>query len=70
MLKYLDELDIYRQYWFGTITPYGKHIECFENMTRKLKGYIHNCTISFLDLYEKVKRNIPDLRPTTKKLDS
>ena len=27
MLKYLDELDIYKQYWFVTITPYGKDIE-------------------------------------------
>ncbi len=27
MLKYLDELDVYKQYWFVTITPYGKDIE-------------------------------------------
>ena len=27
MIKYLDELDKYRQYWFVTITPYGKDIE-------------------------------------------
>ena len=111
MLKYLDELDIYRQYWFVTITPYGKdiepavpnkekviesfkklsnhvgadsigwrydpifinndfdmekHIECFKDMASKLNGYTNNCTISFLDLYEKVKRNAPDLRVPTK----
>ncbi len=111
MLKYLDELDIYKQYWFVTITPYGKeiepavpdkekviesfkklsnhvgvesigwrydpifitkdfdvkkHIQCFEKIASQLKGYTHNCTISFLDLYEKVKRNAPDLRPPTK----
>lgn len=110
MLKYLSELDCYKQYWFVTITPYGKdiepavpykekviesfkklsnhiginsigwrydpifinkdfnvekHIECFENMAKQLKGYTHNCTISFLDLYEKVRRNAPDLRPPT-----
>lgn len=35
-------------------------------MTNHLKGYTHNCTINFLDLYEKVKRNAPDLRPPTK----
>lgn len=35
-------------------------------MAKDLKGYTHNCTISFLDLYEKVKRNAPDLRPPTK----
>lgn len=111
MLTYLDELDKYKQYWFVTITPYGKdiepnvpdkqkviesfkklsdhigidsigwrydpiflgnrfdvsgHIECFEKMAKELKGYTHNCTISFLDLYEKVKRNAPDIRPPTK----
>ena len=27
MLKYLGELDKYKQYWFVTITPYGKDIE-------------------------------------------
>lgn len=35
-------------------------------MAKNLKGYTHNCTISFLDLYEKVKRNAKDLRPPTK----
>ena len=108
MLKYLDELDRYKQYWFVTITPYGKdiepnvpkkdkvidsfkrlskhigidsigwrydpiffnnefdlskHIKMFEIFAKKLKGYTHDCTISFLDLYEKVKRNAKDLRP-------
>ena len=111
MLKYLDELDKYKQYWFVTITPYGKdiepvvpdkekviqsfkilsnhvgvdsigwrydpifmnkdfdvekHIECFKNIAQELKGYTYNCTISFLDLYEKVKRNAPDLRTPTR----
>lgn len=111
MLQYLDELDKYKQYWFVTITPYGKdiepmvpdkedvirsfkvlskrigvdsiglrydpifigngfdvkiHIDCFEEITRSLKGYTHNCTISFLDLYEKVKRNAPNIKPPTK----
>ena len=111
MLTYLDELDKYKQYWFVTITPYGKdiepnvpdkkkimesfkklsnhigvdaigwrydpifigdgfdvnkHVECFEKMAKELKGYTHNCTISFLDLYEKVKRNAPNINPPTK----
>ena len=111
MLTYLDELDMYKQYWFVTITPYGKdiepnvpdkpkvmeslkklsnhigvdsigwrydpifigngfdvdkHIECFEKIAKELKGYTHNCTISFLDLYEKVKRNAPNIKPPTK----
>ena len=111
ILTYLDELDMYKQYWFVTITPYGKdiepnvpdkkkvmesfkklsnhigvdsigwrydpifigdgfdvnkHITCFGNMAKELKGYTHNCTISFLDLYEKVKRNAPNINPPTK----
>lgn len=111
MLQYLDELDKYKQYWFVTITPYGKdmepnvpdkpkviesfkklskhigvdsigwrydpifigngfdvskHIKYFEKMAKELKGYTHNCTVSFLDLYEKVKRNAPDIKPPTK----
>jgi len=111
MLPYLEELDPYKQYWFVTITPYGKdiepgvpdkekvmesfkklsehigvdaigwrydpifigngwdvkkHIECFGKMAKSLKGYTHNCTISFLDLYEKVKRNTNHIKPPTK----
>ena len=108
MIKYLDELDKYKQLWYITITPYGKdieprvpdkakviesfkkisehvgingvnwrydpifigmgfdvkrHIESFNDMAKSLKGYVKNCTISFLDLYEKVKRNAPYIRP-------
>ena len=59
MLKYLEELDKYKQYWFVTITPYGKDIE--PNVPDKRKGIE-----SFLDLYEKVKRNAPDIKPPTK----
>lgn len=111
MLKYLDELKVYKQYWFVTITPYGKdiepnvpdklkviecfkklseyigidsigwrydpifigngfdvkkHIEEFEKMAKQLKGFTKDVTISFLDLYEKVKRNAPNLKPPTK----
>ncbi len=43
-----------------------KHIEEFEKMAEKIKGYTNGCTISFLDIYEKVKRNAPDIRPPTK----
>ena len=35
-------------------------------MARELKGYTRDCTISFLDLYEKVKRNAPDIKPPSK----
>lgn len=102
-----DELKAYRQYWFVTITPYGRdiepavpekgkildsfrrladevgsgntawrydpillngrytleyHIEAFEKMARTLSGYTDTCIISFIDLYEKVKRNFPEAK--------
>ncbi len=111
LIPYLNELDEYKQFWFVTITPYGKdiepnvpdkkqvisdfkelskhigkkavalrydpiivnekfdvkmHIRCFEKLLSELKGYTEDCTISFLDLYEKVKKNAPDLKPPNK----
>lgn len=112
LIFYLSELDKYKQFWFITITPYGKdiepnvpnkkqviddfkklsnhfgansvalrydpilindkfdvsmHIKCFDKLLSELKGYTKDCTISFLDMYEKVKRNAPNLRPPTSK---
>ena len=108
LIPHLKELDKFKQFWFVTITPYGKdiepnvpdkkkvisdfkelsrhlgknavalrydpilinekfdikmHIRCFEKLLSELNGFTEDCTISFLDLYEKVKRNAPDLRP-------
>lgn len=107
MLRHLDELKAYHQYWFVTITPYGKdiepgvppkekvmqdfitfsqavgvdcvgwrydpvfidgtytlerHISDFGQMCRTLAGYTNVCVISFIDLYEKVRRNFPQVR--------
>ena len=42
-----------------------KHIEMFDLFAKRLKGYTEDVTISFLDLYEKVKRNAPNIRPPT-----
>ena len=112
LISHFFELDKFKQFWFVTITPYGKdiepnvpdkkqvindfkklsehlgknavavrydpifinekfdvsmHIKCFEKLLNELKGYTEDCTISFLDMYEKVKRNAPDLRPPTEK---
>lgn len=112
MLPYLNALDRFGQYWFVTITPYGKeiepyvpdkervidafcrlseqvgvssvawrydpiflsdkynveyHINAFETMAKKLCGYTDICIISFIDLYEKVKRNFPKVREVSKK---
>lgn len=111
MLSRIHELDGFGQFWFVTITPYGKeiepkvppkekvmeafkklsrvigveklgwrydpifikskytmenHIENFEKMAAELSGYTHDCVISFIDLYEKTKRNFPGVREVTK----
>ena len=105
MLKYMHLLEPYHQYWFVTITPYGKetepnvpdksavmetfrrlssivgpagicwrydpvyidetwtvkrHIESFRSMCKVLAGSTEAVVISFIDLYEKVKRNFPE----------
>lgn len=110
MLKRLNEIEKFRQFWFVTVTPYGKeiepnvpdkwkvlesvkrlstiaekkavgwrydpifitgkysieyHIRCFEKMAETLSGYVNSCVISFIDLYEKTKRNFPQVRAVT-----
>lgn len=107
MLPRLDEIKQFRQFWFVTITPYGKeiepnvpektrvmeslkklsekvgakavgwrydpifitdkysvafHINSFEKIAENLSGYVNQCVISFIDLYEKTKRNFRDAR--------
>lgn len=107
MLGHLDLLRPYGQYWFVTITPYGRevepnvpgkravlesfrrlsdalgpervgwrydpifidetytaerHLRAFEYMAAALEGYTHTAVISFIDLYEKTKRNFPSVR--------
>lgn len=111
MLGRLDELDRFRQFWFVTITPYGRdvepyvpeweavaesfcrlserlgreavswrydpvfiserypvsfHLESFEKMAERMKGAADHCVISFIDLYEKTKRNFPNVREVRK----
>lgn len=110
MLPLPEELRAFHQYWFVTITPYGKdaephvppkeqvmqsfmqlsetlgadcvgwrydpifvdetytverHLRDFSAMCRTLAGYTKTCVISFIDLYEKVQRNFPQLRAVT-----
>ena len=107
MLPHLDLLRPYGQYWYVTITPYGReiephvpdkravlasfrrlsdalgpdcvgwrydpiflsedypvqrHIEAFARIAEGLSGYTHTAVISFIDLYEKTKRNFPEAR--------
>lgn len=112
MMKYTEKLKAYGQYWFVTITPYGKdlepnvpdknivikcfrelsgiiginsmgwrydpvitnekysveyHIYAFEKIASRLSGCTETCIISFVDLYEKVRRNAPEIRSVTAK---
>ena len=41
------------------------HQKTFEHMARELSGYTGTAVISFVDLYEKTKRNFPELREVT-----
>lgn len=111
MLPHMEVLKPYGQYWFVTITPYGKdmepnvpsvetvmgsfiqlsktvgmdsvgwrydpimitdtytmerHIEDFAHMAKTLAGYTNTCVISFIDLYQKVRRNFPQAREVTR----
>ena len=107
MFPYMDLLKDYGQYWFVTITPYGRdiepnvpdkhvlledfkklseivginsigwrydpifitekysmeyHLRSFEKMAEELEGYTETVVISFIDLYEKVKVNFPEVQ--------
>ena len=45
--------------------PLDRHIAEFEQMARTLSGATEVCVISFIDLYEKVRRNFPQAREVT-----
>ena len=109
--EYMDIIKDYGQYWFVTITPYGRdiephvpdkhkiledfktlsqmvginsigwrydpilindrytveyHLRAFEQMAAALSGYTETVVISFIDLYEKVKRNYPEARSVSR----
>lgn len=40
-----------------------RHLDDFEAMAARLSGATDTCVISFIDLYEKVKRNFPEVQP-------
>lgn len=46
--------------------PVERHIAEFERMAAQLAGYTKTCVISFIDLYEKVRRNFPQARTVTR----
>ena len=107
MLPHMGLLTPYGQFWYVTITPYGReiepnvpdkrtvldsfrrlsdivgparvgwrydpiflsgvytaeaHLRAFAAMAKALEGYTDTCVISFIDLYEKTKRNFPEVR--------
>ena len=107
MLSRLGELNAFRQFWFVTVTPYGReieplvpekarvlesvrqlsawvgeravgwrydpvfiterysleyHLRSFEKMSAALSGYVNSCVVSFIDLYEKTRRNFPQAK--------
>lgn len=39
-----------------------KHLYYFEDILSQLQGYVHHCVISFIDLYQKTKRNFPGIQ--------
>lgn len=112
MLDHMSVLEPYGQYWFVTITPYGRdiepnvpqkekvmedfkrlsnivgvdsvgwrydpiivdakhtadwHISEFAQMAENLSGYTKTCVISFIDIYKKVERNMPEARVVSEK---
>ncbi len=42
------------------------HLKKFEEYAKELDGYTNTVVISFVDIYEKVKRNFPEAKPVTR----
>lgn len=107
MLPYLDELSKYKQFWYVTITTYGRdlepnvpylldviedfktlslrlgkyavgwrftpiiitpnypkerHLKAFEYIASRLAGYTKLAVFGFVDLYDKLKKNHPEIQ--------
>ena len=45
--------------------PVEFHIEAFGRVARELRGATAQCVVSFIDLYEKTRRNFPEARAVT-----
>ena len=43
------------------------HLRIFEKMCQKLTGYTHQCVISFIDLYQKTKKNFKEVQEVSQK---
>ena len=44
----------------------GYHLEKFEEIATALDGFTNNCVISFIDIYQKVKKNFPEAKALEK----
>ena len=107
MLPYIDELSKYKQFWYVTITTYGRdlepnvpylldviddfktlslrlgkyavgwrftpiiitpnypkerHLKAFEYIASRLAGYTKLAVFGFVDLYDKLKKNHPEIQ--------
>lgn len=56
----------YDPIFYGKGWSKEKHIEAFTKIASQLNGYTNFCVISILDLYEKIRRNAPEIYPPTK----
>ena len=52
----------YDPIFFTDKYDYDFHINSFKSMCKYLKGYTNKVVVSFIDLYDKVKINAPDLK--------
>lgn len=111
MFAYMDLLKDYGQYWFVTLTSYGRdiepmvpdkhkiiedfqklseivginsigwrydpifisdrytidyHLKAFRQIAESFSGYTQTVVISFIDLYQKVKRNFPEAQEVSR----
>lgn len=54
---------------FSSLTDAEFHLRTFESLAQKLAGYTHRCYFSFMDLYEKAKRNLKEQLPDVRVFD-
>jgi hypothetical protein len=53
----------YDPIFYGAGWNFERHVAAFERMAKMLSGYTDTCVFSILDLYNKVKRNAPEIYP-------
>ena len=49
------------------IIPLNIIFESLKKMCQKLTGYTHQCVISFIDLYQKTKKNFKEVQEVNQK---